>query len=242
MATLRSRKIEQLIVSQVEFSREDVQHFAGCSTDPTFERSMAMILFAVGSVGDWKDTRQAVKAKYKKALSRLTETGELLRDLPIHHQLNLRVPLAAIDQLSDYFAGVVSTLFPSHNPIDICSRRVLHGVAYQFRKRGISVTINHEPPSRFIATASILLSARGKVVSAATLKMHALQAGLPAAPPEYQPFHSEMGYAGIALSEGVFPKIVGDGITFKCSQYQAENGGVGYQFVRKPLAVDANSS
>ena len=242
MATLRSKKIEQVTVSQVEFSNEDIAIFEQCSADPKFKRSMAMTLFAVGSVGDWKETRQVVKLKYKRALAHLKKTGLLIKDLPIHHQLNLSVPLAAIDQLSDYFSGVISTLFPSHNPIDICSRRVLHGVAYQFRKRNIPVTVNDEPPSMFIAVASILLAARGKVISASTVKMHALQAGLPSAPPDVPTFASEMGYAGIALSEGVFPKIVEQSVKLQCSEYMAENGGVGYQFVRKHLAPDVNRS
>ena len=235
MATLKTRNSPHGHITEVAFSPADLRLFALATADHQFAFNMALTIWGVGTVAEQNATRKLYKCRLNKTIRHLAEGLALLRDMPPALQFSVSKSIPLIEATYDQVLAHRDSLFPPRKPVDVRTRRLLHGVAHQLRKRGVPVTVSAEAkPSLLIRIAEVLLKVTGKAVQPDTIKKQATKIGLPLAPEKGVPHSSNLGVDGIALSEGDFDSIL-DGVKLSICEYTPKIGWRGFQFLQVPF-------
>ena len=241
MGTLKSRSLPEGHVTQIEFSAIDLRTFRLAAGDEEFARSMAMMLWAVGDVSEQRSISDRFKRHLIKSIESVGKTRDLLREMPPTLSHSLVNTVGAVDSELQRLVDQRNRLFPKKKPIDIHTRRILHGVAHQMRKRRIKVSASAESGSMrmspFISIAQTLLRVSGKTLDPVTIKKHARHAGVLNFPALSGSIRANSGWEGIFISEGNFSymKVAGGSLRLMCDEYTPRLGWRGFQFHLAPV-------
>ena len=201
-------------VTQLEFAPADLHTFHRVATDPDFARSMALTLWAVGSVREQKSVVSSYKARIDKALRSKRKTPGLSQQ-----QIALRKRLSK-----------------AHRPIDVMTRIVIHAVAFQMRKRGSKVSISVVPGtdrgSPFLTVCQVLLRLMGKQIGVSAIKQQVIKAKVLRFGLSTASYEGDIGVLGVFISENRFEGLPFGGGKYhvRCDEYQSALGWRGFQF------------
>ena len=162
---------------KVAFTRADIAVLSRACTGVPFRRTLALMLVNVGSVAFTRMRRERVRRQLQIAAKHIAKARDAIGRLYPAAQLPLLDVAEALEKSLDSVRGRDEVYSVVGNPIDIGTRRMLHGLAVVFDELGLPVTMTGgETPSLFILIACTLGAARGKVTTADTMRKQAQEA------------------------------------------------------------------